>query len=179
MSKSSLFSHPNHQPCPQCGAPLLVRHGKHGAFLGCSHYPRCDYQQALKSQPAGHTVKLLEGQFCPLCQHSLALRQGRFGMFIACCHYPDCPHSETLNKPDHTAIHCPQCASGHLLMRHSRFGKPFYACNRYPACQFAIKLTPVAGICEFCQYPLLVEKNTARGVKHYCASKQCGKPVSE
>ncbi|MCO1592235.1 topoisomerase, partial [Escherichia coli] len=25
---------------------------------------------------------------------------------------------------------------------------------------------------------LLIEKKTAQGVKHFCASKQCGKPVS-
>jgi len=27
--------------CPRCGAPMVLRHGKHGAFLGCSTYPRC------------------------------------------------------------------------------------------------------------------------------------------
>ncbi|MCL7660442.1 hypothetical protein M8360_34245, partial [Klebsiella pneumoniae] len=32
--------------------------------------------------------------------------------------------------------------------------------------------------CPECHYPLLIEKKTAQGVKHFCASKQCGKPAS-
>ncbi|RAP70881.1 putative topoisomerase DNA-binding C4 zinc finger domain protein [Candidatus Erwinia dacicola] len=32
--------------------------------------------------------------------------------------------------------------------------------------------------CEFCQFLLLIEKKTARGVKRFCASKACGKPVT-
>jgi formylglycine-generating enzyme required for sulfatase activity len=27
--------------CPDCGGPMQMRHGKYGAFLGCSAYPRC------------------------------------------------------------------------------------------------------------------------------------------
>jgi DNA topoisomerase-1 len=27
--------------CPQCGKPLVRRNGKHGAFIGCSGYPKC------------------------------------------------------------------------------------------------------------------------------------------
>ncbi len=29
------------QPCPQCGNPMKVRHGRFGAFLGCTNYPEC------------------------------------------------------------------------------------------------------------------------------------------
>ena len=68
-------------------AELVIRSGKHGPFLGCSHYPECDYVRPLKSQADGHIVKILEGQYCPLCGGELALRQGRFGMFIGCSRY--------------------------------------------------------------------------------------------
>ena len=27
--------------CPRCGAPMLLRNGKNGAFWGCSNYPEC------------------------------------------------------------------------------------------------------------------------------------------
>ncbi|MDY8833105.1 type I DNA topoisomerase, partial [Escherichia coli] len=67
-----------------------------------------------------------------------------------------------IDKPDETAITCPQCRTGHLVQRRSRYGKTFHSCDRCPECQFA----------------LLIEKKTAQGVKHFCASKQCGKPVS-
>lgn len=62
MTKSALFSVRKNEPCPQCGAELVIRSGKHGPFLGCSHYPDCDYIRPLKSQADGHIVKVLEGK---------------------------------------------------------------------------------------------------------------------
>jgi len=178
MAKSALFSVSNQEPCPQCGAPLVIRTGKRGPFLGCSHYPECDYVRSLKSQADGHIVKVLEGQLCPLCQSVLVLRQGRFGMFIGCSQYPECAHTETIDKPDDTAITCPQCKQGTLVQRRSRYGKTFHSCDRYPESQFVINFKPVAGECPTCHYPLLIEKKTAQGDKCFCASKQCGKPVT-
>lgn len=76
MAKSALFSVRKNEPCPQCGAELVIRSGKHGPFLGCSRYPECDYVRPLKSQADGHIVKILEGQLCPECGAVLVLRQG-------------------------------------------------------------------------------------------------------
>jgi len=177
MAKSALFNVPTHSDCPQCGAALVIRSGKHGPFQGCSAYPACDYVRPLKNQADGHIVKVLEGQQCPACQATLVLRQGRFGMFIGCSRYPECQHTEVIDKPDDTAIHCPQCQKGQLVSRRSRFGKTFWSCSEYPDCQFVINSQPKAGICPVCDYPLLIEKKTAHGVKCFCASKLCGKPV--
>lgn len=178
MSKSALFTVRKQDPCPACGADLVIRSGKHGAFLGCTNYPGCDYIRPLKSQADGHIVKVLEGHACPQCGADKALRQGRYGMFIGCSHYPECDYSEAIDKPDETLIACPQCLEGKLVQRRSRYGKTFHACNRYPACQFAVNATPVAGECAFCHFPLLVEKKTAQGVKRVCASKSCGKAAA-
>lgn len=106
MAKSALFSVRKNEPCPQCGAELVIRSGKHGPFLGCSRYPECDYVRPLKSQADGHIVKILEGQLCPECGAVLVLRQGRFGMFIGCSQYPQCEHTVVIDKPDETAIAC-------------------------------------------------------------------------
>lgn len=76
MAKSALFSVRKNEPCPQCGAELVIRSGKHGPFLGCSRYPECDYVRPLRSQADGHIVKILEGQLCPECGAVLVLRQG-------------------------------------------------------------------------------------------------------
>ncbi|WP_058914320.1 type I DNA topoisomerase [Entomohabitans teleogrylli] len=178
MAKEALFAVHHQQLCPHCGAELVIRSGKHGPFWGCSRYPECDYIRSLSTQADGHVVKVLEGQQCPLCQSPLVLRQGRFGMFIGCSDYPQCKHVELIDKPDDTSIPCPQCHSGHLVQRRSRYGKTFHSCDRYPDCQFAINFKPVMGECPICHYPLLIEKKTARGVKRFCASKQCGKPVT-
>lgn len=178
MSKSALFTVRKSDPCPACGAELAIRSGKHGAFLGCTNYPGCDYIRPLKNQADGHIVKVLEGHACPQCGADKALRQGRYGMFIGCSHYPECSYSEAIDKPDETLIACPQCQEGKLVQRRSRYGKTFHACNRYPSCQFAVNATPVAGECQHCHFPLLVEKKTAQGVKRFCASKSCGKAAA-
>jgi ssDNA-binding Zn-finger/Zn-ribbon topoisomerase 1 len=34
---------PTGEACPRCGKPLVRRVSKHGPFVGCSGYPRCDY----------------------------------------------------------------------------------------------------------------------------------------
>jgi putative DNA topoisomerase len=177
MAKTALFAAKQNEPCPECGAELVIRSGRHGPFLGCSNYPDCQFIRPLKTLADGHVVKVLEGQTCPKCQSTLVLRQGRYGMFVGCVNYPECDHTEVIDKPDETTLSCPQCGHGKLLQRKSRFGKAFYSCDRYPECQFTINNKPVAGQCEYCHYPLLMEKRTANGVKLFCASKICAKPA--
>ncbi|MGM3172726.1 type I DNA topoisomerase [Dickeya lacustris] len=179
MVKPVLTVETQQQVCPDCGAALVIRSGKRGPFFGCSSYPDCNYVRALKPYADGHVVKVLDGQQCPLCHAILVLRQGRYGMFIGCSRYPDCEHTQTIDSPDETSALCPQCGEGRLLQRKSRYGKVFYACERYPACQFALNHAPVAGTCIHCHYPLLIEKRTAQGIKRFCASKLCGKPVTD
>ncbi|WP_127959755.1 type I DNA topoisomerase [Serratia microhaemolytica] len=177
MTKPAIFAIKRHESCPECGAELVIRSGRYGAFLGCSAYPECQYHRPLKAQIDGHIIKELPELSCPKCQAVQVLRQGRYGMFISCRHYPACDHTEVIDKPDETAINCPQCTQGQLLQRKSRYGKLFYACNRYPECQFSLNTKPVTGECAYCHYPLLTEQRSSKGTKLCCASKICRKPV--
>ncbi|WP_194437290.1 DNA topoisomerase family protein [Vibrio fluminensis] len=169
-----------HQACPKCQeqqreGELHLRHGKHGPFLGCSLYPECDYIKPLH-QNDGHIIKEL-GVPCPQCGNEMVLRQGRYGMFIGCSHYPECHHIESLEhneQPEQNAqITCPECSKGHLVERKTRFGKLFYACDNYPKCKFAVNQPPVAGKCQACGFPLLVEKKLASGNRLQCADRKC------
>lgn len=177
MAKALLNSARSTALCPDCGAELVIRSGQHGPFLGCSQYPRCGYIKPLKQHADGHIVTVLDGQLCPDCGSTLVLRQGRYGMFIGCANYPDCHYIAEADKPDETAFVCPQCRTGKLVQRTSRFGKTFYACDQFPQCRFVVNFKPIAGECAYCHFPLLMEKNTARGAILYCANKICGKPV--
>ena len=47
---------PTEVPCPECGASMVIRSGRTGAFLGCSKYPKCRASQPL---PEGETVESL------------------------------------------------------------------------------------------------------------------------
>lgn len=178
MAKTVFSTDKKQDTCPDCGSVLVIRSGRHGPFLGCSRYPDCEFIRPLKAQADGHIVKVLDGQLCPRCQSTLVLRQGRYGMFIGCGNYPECNHTEVIDRPDETALHCPQCQKGTLLQRKSRYGKVFHACERYPECRFALNYKPVAGECPYCHYSLLIEKKTAKGPRLFCASKLCGKPVT-
>ncbi len=75
------------QPCPICGGPTKVRHGRYGAFLGCMKYPEC---KGIINIPKKGEHSLGK---CPAvgCPGKLMERKSRFGkMFIACSTYPEC-----------------------------------------------------------------------------------------
>ncbi|RJG50666.1 DNA topoisomerase family protein [Motilimonas pumila] len=179
MSKidQQLFSAHEHalekeyETCPQCGQSLQVKNSQHGPFLGCSAYPECDFKRPL--QQHGDITKVLTGSSCPLCQHELALKQGRYGMFVGCTQFPECQHIASLSQATATDIACPNCKSGHLVQRKSRFGKLFYACDSYPKCKYAVNEPPVAQPCPECDWPILTVKKTAAGKRLVCPQKQC------
>ncbi len=47
---------PTDVPCDDCGAPMVIRTGRTGRFLGCSKYPKC---RSSKPLPEGATPESL------------------------------------------------------------------------------------------------------------------------
>jgi hypothetical protein len=41
-----------HNDCPKCGAAKIDKSGKHGPFIGCSAYPKCDYSESIPETSA-------------------------------------------------------------------------------------------------------------------------------
>jgi DNA topoisomerase-1 len=80
------------KPCPQCGSPMTLRHGKYGAFLGCSRYPDC--KGIVNIPKKGEKVYNAEElPLCPAigCDGHLTPRKSRFGKtFFSCSNFPDC-----------------------------------------------------------------------------------------
>lgn len=174
------------EACPQCDAPLHIRNGKKGTFLGCSTYPACDYLRPLHEK--SDVKKILTGSSCPLCKEVLVLKQGRFGLFIGCSDYPTCEHTAQLSeqskadegKQQAESIDCPSCKKGQLVQRQSRFGKTFYACNNYPTCKYAVNDKPINEFCPDCHWPILLERKTNVTIRMICPKKACGyrsKPI--
>jgi DNA topoisomerase-1 len=84
--------------CPECGKPLVIRHGRFGKFIGCSDFPTCK-----------HTEPWLEkiGVSCPQCNGELVQRRTRKGrVFYGCTNYPECDFS-SWKRP--LAQPCPDC----------------------------------------------------------------------
>jgi DNA topoisomerase-1 len=108
----------------------------------------------------------------------LVVKVGRYGKFIGCSGYPKCKHIEPLEKPADTGVGCPQCGSGTLTARKSRFGKLFYSCSTYPACSYAAWNPPLAEPCPQCHWPILTLKTSKRrGTEKVCPQKACGYAV--
>jgi DNA topoisomerase-1 len=83
--------------CQECGAPMVVRHGRSGDFLGCSKFPKC---RGTRSMPTG--VK------CPKDGGEIAERRSkkRGKAFYGCENYPNCDFV-VWDKP--VLETCPDC----------------------------------------------------------------------
>lgn len=80
------------QKCPLCTKEMKLRHGRYGAFLGCTGYPDC---KGLVSIPKkGETIVVQENiHSCPAigCDGKIVARRSRFGKtFYSCTHFPEC-----------------------------------------------------------------------------------------
>lgn len=160
-------------PCPLCEGALVIKHSKSGPFLGCEHYPKCNYTKAIVEHERVED-KILSGSHCPECDHELAVKQGRYGMFIGCTNFPQCQHIEETHQHDDAGVACPSCQTGELFEKTNRYGKTFYSCDQYPKCKYVLNYPPVAEPCPQCQWPVMVKRKMASGEVLYCPQKKCG-----
>ncbi|MFA6628046.1 MAG: type I DNA topoisomerase [Bacilli bacterium] len=77
--------------CPECGSPLVIRHGRFGEFVACSGFPKCRYiKKEEKEEPISTGIK------CPNCEVGMLVertsKRGRQKgkLFYACDQYPTC-----------------------------------------------------------------------------------------
>ncbi|MGI6297462.1 MAG: type I DNA topoisomerase [Minisyncoccales bacterium] len=105
-------------------------------------------------------------KICPKCQKPLAIKMSRFGKFLACTGFPECKYAESLKKD--LGITCPQCGIGKITEKRTKKGKIFYACTKWPDCDFALWDKPTKELCKKCG-SLMVEKRK----KIVCSNKDC------
>lgn len=162
--------HERSETCPNCGSPMVLKEGRFGPFLACSHYPNCKTRVSL-TRGAGAQVSEEEAPRCPQCGSEMVLRTGRFGRFYGCLRYPECRGS----APQKVRVGCPeQGCDGQIVEKRSRKGKTFYGCTNYPRCRFALWDRPTPKPCPSCGAPFMVERNRASGPTLACYKKECG-----
>lgn len=180
ISRAEVTTESLDEACPKCGKPLSIKFGKRGRFIACTGYPDCDYtrnvgETAEQAAAEAEAPTVIEGRSCPDCGGELHIKKGRYGKFIGCANYPKCKHIEPLEKPRDTGVQCPECKTGSLIERKSRYGKLFYSCNTYPKCKYATWNPPLAEPCPKCGWPILTLKTTKRrGTEKVCPQKECG-----
>ena len=128
-------------PCPKCGGMLQKVWSKTKYFLGCEHYPECDYTTSLEEatfKKEDYADDFNWEQKCPEWGADMKLRFGKFGPFLGCTTYPECNGIVNIPKKGEEITEeapCPaEGCTGHLVRRRSRFGKFFYSCSEFPAC---------------------------------------------
>ena len=196
MENIKRMEKPTDQTCERCGAPLVLKWGKHGSFFACSTYDKKDPNSCTftKENPVdlpdldSAEMGTQEEEYCENCGRPMVLKRGRFGQFMACTGYPDCKTTRRLDQgkriPDVPLEEkCPQCQRN-LVLRHGRYGE-FVACSGYPECKW-VKQNYIGMKCPECKEGELVEKKARRGNFFYgcsnypkCHFTSATKPVAE
>ena len=168
--------------CDQCGKTMNIRWGKNGLFLSCSGYPACKNGKNFGRDSKGNIQVDTEGEVkgkCELCGRDMVTKTGRFGSFLACTGYPDCKNTRSLKNENgeeaekavqYTDETCDKCG-GRFVVRKSRQGISFLACENYPSCRNTRSLgSGVACPQEDCAGEL-VERASKRGRRFYGCSR--------
>lgn len=84
-------------------------------------------------------------EVCEKCGRHMVIKYGRHGKFLACPGFPECkntrPFLEYANVP------CPECG-GRLVIRATKGGRRFYACENTESCKFMSWNKPKKGAGE-------------------------------
>jgi DNA topoisomerase I len=131
--------------CEKCGKPMAIKLGRFGKFLSCTGFPDCR-----NARPIGReeTPPELSNETCENCGKPMLIKTGRFGKFLSCSDYPECKTSRPIQVK--LGFACPKCGEGELVEKKGRTGRPFYGCNRYPACDWVSWARPLPEPCEVC-----------------------------
>jgi DNA topoisomerase I len=197
MENIKRMEKPTDEKCEKCGAPLVIKWGRHGSFYACSTYDKEDENTCTftKENPinlpdldTADVQETTQEEYCENCGRVMVLKRGRFGQFMACTGYPDCKTTRRLDQgkkvPDIPLDEpCPKCGRN-MMIRHGRFGE-FTACSGYPECKY-VKQNFIGVKCPECKDGELVEKRARKGNTFYgcgnypkCKFTSAHKPIPE
>ncbi|MGA9980411.1 MAG: type I DNA topoisomerase [Candidatus Sulfotelmatobacter sp.] len=197
MENIKRMEKPTDEKCERCGAPLVIKWGKHGSFYACSTYDKedpntCTFTKEnpinLPDLDSADVQETTQEEYCENCGRVMVLKRGRFGQFMACTGYPDCKTTRRLDQgkkvPDIPLDEpCPKCGRN-MMIRHGRFGE-FTACSGYPECKY-VKQNYIGVKCPECKDGDLVEKRARKGNTFYgcgnypkCKFTSAHKPIAE
>ena len=197
MENIKRMEKPTDEKCENCGAPLVIKWGRHGSFYACSTYDKedpntCTFTKEnpinLPDLDSADVQETTQEEYCENCGRVMVLKRGRFGQFMACTGYPDCKTTRRLDQgkkvPDIPLDElCPKCGRN-MMIRHGRFGE-FTACSGYPECKY-VKQNYIGVKCPECKEGDLVEKRARKGNTFYgcgnypkCKFTSAHKPIAE
>ncbi len=124
---------------------------------------------------------------CDKCGAKMVVKNGRYGKFAACPNYPTCKNTKPLEekkqevpervekKPVVVAdFKCEKCGAD-MVQRSGRYGT-FFACSRYPECNFTKQKTKELDVpCPECGAKILIKTGRNKTVFYSCEKyPECG-----
>ncbi len=119
---------------------------------------------------------------CDKCGSKMIVKNGRFGKFAACPNYPQCRNTKPLTKPQEESeessaegakkavvadFKCEQCGAD-MVLRSGRYGS-FFACSRFPECNFTKQKTKDIGVpCPKCGAKVVMKNGKNRTLFYSC-----------
>ncbi len=117
---------------------------------------------------------------CEKCGRRMIVKNGRFGKFAACPGYPQCRNTKPLVTPKEEGeeaetekkrivadFKCEKCGS-EMVQRTGRYGT-FFACVRYPECNFSKQKVRKLGVpCPKCGSAIVMKTGKRRTVFYSC-----------
>jgi len=162
---------PTSETCHLCAAPMVLKFGKTGKFLGCSKYPECKATRPLGGQPRVEAIA--SDHLCPKCGKPLLIRENKRGeKFYSCSGFPECKESFNIDPQGNpvpsavaTEFTCEKCGKPMALRQGSRGA--FLGCTGYPKCRNLIPVdehgqpvppVKVTVVCSKCGGPMAVRR---------------------
>lgn len=113
---------------------------------------------------------------CENCGKNMVIKFGRYGKFLACPGFPDCRNAKPLVQE--AGVNCPICNTGRVLIKKSKKGRIFYACENNSdddgsKCEFISWNLPTGESCPQCG-KYLIEKGTKGKTTRCVDEKNCG-----
>ena len=116
---------------------------------------------------------------CEKCGSKMVVKNGRFGKFAACPNYPQCRNTKPLVTKTPEEIEqeekkvvvadfkCELCGAD-MVQRSGRYGS-FFACSRFPECNFTKQKTKDIGVdCPKCGSKIVMKNGKNRTVFYSC-----------
>ncbi len=118
---------------------------------------------------------------CEKCGSKMIVKNGRFGKFAACPNYPQCKNTKKLDSPAKKSngeesetkkiiiadFKCEKCGSD-VVQRVGKYG-PFFACVKYPTCDFTKQKTRDIGVpCPKCGSKIVMKNGRNKSVFYSC-----------
>jgi DNA topoisomerase-1 len=143
-------------PCPKCSKKMFRKLGTFGFFLACPDEKACGHTMDVDAdgKPKDRAPLTPTGIKCEKCGRDVVRATGRFGPYLCCSGCmskptKECDFTLKLSKAGlplckvegiKTEIGCEKCKKTKMLVRATRFGKPFLACPGFPKCRHAADL---------------------------------------